>query len=396
MVNHISTCQSRTGAFVNHSCLRQTIALSTRIAAALGLTCLLAVTSSAQPADAAAKSAVVVGKVTSGGIPVTGAKVTLYACPRQAVVATLKPRTPVPMRVIGSAESASNGEYVISVSNWRAVQASADGNIVNLEVIAVQGKSGGEFSFPRLLVSTSTGPALAVDDDAAGPNMAPQQATLSLTHGLPTSRHGQDPPNPPPCGQMRKVKYLGKRWVVVGLTSSKVTGVTMHFVYGKDQSSTLGVGFSVTGGKGSYKLDGHRAVTESGSAGFPFQKNKITALYKTKFTYWKFLVVCIGYKVSPTKWDAGTEIGHEGVPKATHCVGFAAGSTFAKDTTTAWTFSAGVDLGTVIALNLSVQTGYDTTASLNYTVANHTFLCGKNDSPGGTPGLVVAGLPSHG
>jgi hypothetical protein len=344
-----------------------------------------------QVALAAPAGIVVMGQMVAGGQPVAGAKVTMYAWPRQAVVVALKQGAAVPMRAVGSAVSSSTGRYAISVSNWKAVQASADGDVVNLEVMAFQGRSGGVFSFPRLLVETASGPALAVDNAALTLSMAPQSADLGLVRGPSGNRRG--PPDFPPCGQMIKAKYLGKRWTVVGITSSKVLGTTIDFDYGKDQSSSLGVGISATGSKGSWTASGTKSVSSSGSENFPTQTGKKTTLDKTKFTYWKFVVVCIGYQANATGWDAGTDLGHEGVPKATHCVRFAPGSGFTKSTTTAWEFSAGVSLGTVLGINLSAQTGYDTTASVAYSFARRTFLCGKLADPGGSPGLMVAGLP---
>jgi hypothetical protein len=353
---------------------------------------LAALATPSQLALAATAGTVVMGQVVSGGQPIPGAKVTLYAWPRQSVVAALKAGAVVPMRAIGSGTSTSSGRYAISVSNWKAVRASADGNVVNLEVIAVQGRRGASFTFPRLLTGAAGSWTLAVDSKAPTPDRAPQQAALSLRSGPsgPGSR-----PNFPPCGQLDKVKYLGKRWTIVGETASRVPGVKMDFTYGHGQNSSLGVGFSVSGAKGTWTADGTKSVSENGSQGFPTATGAITTLDKTEFKYWNFLEVCVGDKALPTGWAAGSSHGHGGAPNAAHCVSELAGSHFTKDTTTSWTFSSGVSLADIIGINLSAQTGYDATASVTYHFPQHRFLCGKNDDPGGAPGLLVAGLP-HG
>jgi hypothetical protein len=52
-----------------------------------------------------------------------------------------------------------------------------------------------------------------------------------------------------------------------------------------------------------------------------------------------------------------------------------------------------VSMGAVIGINLSAQTGYDKDAAVRYHFVHAHQLCGKKDNPGGSPGLVVAGLP---
>jgi hypothetical protein len=341
----------------------------------------------AQVASAAPAGTVVTGEVAAGGHPVSGAKVTLYAWPRQAVVAALKPGDRVPLRAIGSALSSNTGRYSISVSNWKGVRASADHGIVNLEALAVRGRSAGLFNFPRILVTTASGAALAVDGQARVPSMVPQQATLGLVHG-PALK-----PGIPPCGVIYKIKSFGKRSAVVGGTYSRVTGVKMHFKYSRTQSSQLGVGVSATGKKGSWSADGTHSTSNTGSEDFGTQKNKVSTLYKTEFKYGLFGVVCRGYLTKATEWAGGATRARTSVPKATSCVRQAAGTKFTKDTTSAWTFSSGVSMGTVIGINLSAQTGYDHDASVEYDFAHTHSLCGKKDNPGGSPGLLVAGLP---
>lgn len=116
---------------------------------------------------------------------------------------------------------------------------------------------------------------------------------------------------------------------------------------------------------------------------------------KDAFKYWKYLVECEGYQVNPTSWAAGETRGHQGVPKATHCDPWPAGGTFTKSDTTAWEFSSGVSISGNIGINLSARTGYDSHASVHYHFGHRTYRCGKKDDPGGSPGLLVAGLPSH-
>ena len=334
---------------------------------------------------AASVRSAVTGVLTSGGHTISGATVILYAWPRQAVLDALPKGADVPLRVVGSAISTSTGQYAITVSNWKAVRASADGNVVNLEVRALSGRVGAAFFFPRMLVGTTLGPALAVDNEARHQSLTPQQANLALIRGP-----SRKPPGPP-C-PTAKVKWLGKRWTTVGITASKVNAVKMSFNYASGQNSSLGVGFSATDGKGSWSQNGTMSVTESGTSGFTPTKGKVTTVEKTKFKYWKF-ENCLGFYAHVTGYAGGTEGVHVGVPRATHCDSWSAGSKWTKSTTTAWKFSGGVGIAYYLGINLSSQTGYSTTASITWHFGHHTFLCGKNDDPGGSPGIMVAGLP---
>jgi hypothetical protein len=322
--------------------------------------------------------------VTSAAQPVIGAKVNLIAWPRNSVTAASPQGATVPTHVVGSAVSSNSGRYAITVTNWSAVRAAANyGGVVNLEVMARHDGYVAVHSFSRVLTASG---GLAADNDAQKASTAPQQANLSLVGG-PSGRPGGTP-----CGTTQKIKYLGKRWTVVGLTSSHVPGVVMNFTYTADSNSSLGVGFSSTGNNGSRSESGTATVSTSGSESWPAEVGAKSTLYKTLFKYWKFLVVCYGLQVNPTEWAAGTARGHEGEPPASYCVPQIPGTTFTKTKTAAWEFSAGVSTSPVIGINLSAQTGYDHQASLSYHFPQRRWLCGRNDDPGGHPGYVVAGL----
>lgn len=158
-----------------------------RILLALGLAALLGggvvvaflATSSHGPPVAAARP-VVVGRVLVSGRGVSGARVTLYAEPDQAVMASLKPGDTVPQIVVGSAVSSSSGSYSISPTDWPGLRRSATYGNINFEVIATDGCRDWMYFFPRKLVRTATGPALAVDDSSDPPQLAPQHVDLRL------------------------------------------------------------------------------------------------------------------------------------------------------------------------------------------------------------------------
>jgi hypothetical protein len=95
--------------------------------------------------------------VTAGGHALAGAKVTLYAWPRNSVVAALHQETSVPWTIVGSAVSNHAGLYAVTVSNPGTVRAdgnwAANGSYVNFTVVA-RGDGHGDlysFSAPQFL-----------------------------------------------------------------------------------------------------------------------------------------------------------------------------------------------------------------------------------------------------
>jgi hypothetical protein len=161
--------------------VRGRILLALGLAALLGGASFLAVraTSSQRPAVAAGRP-VVVGRVLLNGHGVPGAEVTLYAQPNQTVMASLKPGDRVPQIVVGSAVSSASGSYSISPTDWVGLRRSATYGNINFEVIAISGCRAWMYFFPRKLVRTATGPALAVDDSSDPPQLTPQRVDLRL------------------------------------------------------------------------------------------------------------------------------------------------------------------------------------------------------------------------
>jgi hypothetical protein len=360
-----------------------------KLGAVLWLAALVSAAAAATPAQAVTVTTpsriVVQGTVMSGGHVVAGAHVTLYAWPQQAVMAALKIGDRVPLTVVGAAMSSGSGRYAVAVTNWAGVRASADHGIVNLEAMAFDQGRGGAYSFPRQIVATAHGSALAAENQATVPRLAAQRATLRLGPAV----SGSDIP----CGQTVLLKSYGKRNTIVGVEYSSVSPtVKLVFTYGKDQSSILGVGQSATGTFGSFSQHGTNSVSSAGSENYKVRTK--SHLYLTEFTYKLFAVSCLRDQTEATQWDAGAtsdNVGNPtGIPSA-NCVSQESGSKFTKKTTTAWTFSGGADLSAVIGIDLSTQTGYATTASVGFGFhANHA-LCGTNGTPGSsTPRRLMA------
>jgi len=221
------------------------------------------------------------------------------------------------------------------------------------------------------------------------------------------------------CTNPKVKKHLGLHWTAVGATYNSDPHITQAFTYETGQSSSLGVGLSDSGKAGSYNADGTDSVTSDGSQSFP-ANGAGREIYETKFVfneYWwqcgpigkvsvnssparacnQIISICNYYQIKATEWASGDrEVHPKTTPKANFCVPLRANkhhsATFTKKTSKAVTFSAGFSL---LGFTGSAQTGYDTTATVSFTIAKgHSGrLCGTNDYPGGTPKILVAKDP---
>jgi hypothetical protein len=115
----------------------------------------------------------------------------------------------------------------------------------------------------------------------------------------------------------------------------------------------------------------------------------------TYFNYDKYLVGCTGsmkYQVRATSWVGGASTWvPPTAPTANYCLSYAKGTTFTKDTTTAYNFSSGADLSGAIGIDLSARTGYSSSAKVKFVFGATRHLCGTNGYPGSTtPSRLVA------
>lgn len=329
----------------------------------------------------------------SKGNPLSGVRVILYAWPDSKVLSKLRPGDRVPVKRAGSAVTTASGRYAIRVTAPNALRAVAAPNgAVNLEVIAATSAGAGSFSFPRRIIRTGKGMALGSALSGKTPRAA--SAERADLHLLRLSRPEATALRSPRACGWAFLKSYGPEWTVVGATYSIVTGVTQHFTYSNGQSSSLGVGQSSSGKSGSFSESGTDSESSNTTEDYPTFSNKIAIEYKTQFVYGEYGYSCgsgfISYMAKPTSYAGGAEYSKTGSRVAEWCVWQNAGTTFTKSTTSAYTFSAGLSIS-AIGLTLTAQTGYDTGATISYHFTVRHLLCGRNDFPGGSPGLIQAG-----
>lgn len=314
------------------------------------------------PAKATTEAANVLvanGTVTdSSGHALPGVTVDLYAWPSDHVLQGLKHGQQVPRTLIATTTTSTSGGYSLSVSSGLLHSVAVSGGYANLEVDA---------------------------DDAAwfftSKVSDPSVASTHLTAA-----------NPDPCTGWIYQRQLPNSWSIIGQAYilPNATKVQVSFAYTAGQSSTLGVGISGSDKVGSFTGDGTVSTSSTGVAGFP-TLGPGNVLYRTLFRVGLYLDECSGgrhvaeggtrWLVRSNGWFGGENLLHPAkAPNATQCAPYLSGGYFKTQNERAVTWSAGFTV-TVVGFNAQAQTGYDSSAQLNYNFWQNGLACGTNAGP---------------
>ncbi|MET9081568.1 hypothetical protein ABZX77_06625 [Streptomyces sp. NPDC004237] len=354
----------------------------------------------------------------------------------------------VKLQPVAKAETDSSGTYRLRIESLDSLSpvAATDGT-VNFEILARDNGKTVPFNFSRRLVtSSSSAKALAATyaystTDATSETTStltadPVSATLTLdstaaevTEEGATGELTEDASaTPTPAGDASEVtgdeddtttpddaddiaaavtgvskgcvsqlkKKLSPKWVIVGQTYSKTTGVAHSLTYTRSAASELGVGISATGTYGTYTGSGTNSKSTSSTTTFPTFGNNTGVYYKTEFNYGKYLVTCTyadsgywwqeqHYEVRARSHAGGAVTSSAAFPsyKLANCFNYQKGSTFTKTKSSAITWTNGASLAAAIGIDLSAQTGYASDATVSYTFNQTRALCGTGGTPGG-------------
>jgi hypothetical protein len=243
-------------------------------------------------------------------------------------------------------------------------------------------------------------PSQDPSDGSGGAPLDPSQETPEPTTGTGTGGVG---PNSPSSTQVCGEDYmadLGSRKVIVGSSYANAGSTTGTFTYSSGASSTIGVGYSVSGSKGSYSQSGTSSTSSNGSVGFGTRSGGYS--YATYFKFGKYGSYCYpvgskknidsyyAYKVRPSSYAGGGTVNSSTTPSATKCTDFGGGTTITRNSNGANTWSSGASLDAVIGIDLSSKTGYTSTAKLSYKNNGSTKkICGTNDYLANSQRLVT-------
>lgn len=348
--------------------------------------------------------------VGTDGRGLGGTQVALYAWPPDEVMSSIKVGETVRVEAVAKATTDSAGRYTLRVDeaiDMSRFAAETDGWL-DLQVVAVapNGTDRTVHSF-SVQYGESAGVPRFVDQQIAlggasepRPRVAP---TVDLTikpgqHAFPGVQTGviaENAPILPKACDYTLWSLYTPQWDLVGAAYLATSGVTAQFTYLSGASSSLGVGFSLSGAYGTWSASGTSSKSSTATITFPsFTGSGQYRYFDTKFQYGKYNGKCAPEpewqtRVHSFSGGSNTRV-PSSAPSATYCVPFVAGSSFEKTSSSATTWSNGMDMSPAIGIDLSTRTGYSTSAKMKFTFSSTRNLCGTSGYPGGTPGQMVA------
>ncbi len=201
----------------------------------------------------------------------------------------------------------------------------------------------------------------------------------------PVVVHGSDPGS---CVRIVH-KDLGAKATSIASTWMTRNKLSTVVTYTEGSGSTLGIGFSWTGKKGSFSLDGSDSVSSAWTEYYPTVHGPNFTVWQTFFDYDEMKSSCgqhdivgVAYAGGQWKWRP------KKAPKMSKCEPQLAHSAVRADSTRAETFSGGF---TVPALGFTgtAQTGWSTDTSVWYGWGVSGHVCGSSGYPPESP-IVLA------
>ena len=367
------------------------------------------------------------GRAVGAGVPVL-----LFAAPSQASLASMKVGDTVSFPLVAATITGAGGAYSFpqsfvttglapTKSEYQMVVVPTLGQAgvrrVNLlaadPVITSGGVQGGLMAATPLGVAPSSGTAvtaasLANHDGNLSLPSVPATA-VQVNAFRPAGAIPYEAPKSwcawPTCVYVT-LQYSWNQDVLVAQTQSKTSLVDAQVTYAKGATSTLGVGFSVTGGAFTFKQNGTTTGTSTVTGTYATRVGVHNTYYWTKFVYGRYYIVTTyrgqvidrKYEVAEASHAGGGTASQAGgslqAGSPSYCVPCEKGYKHEQTTTTAVTWTNGASVRTSLAsVDLSARTGYTTTAKLAYTFTRgKANICGVWGAPGNNPGLVYASL----
>lgn len=347
-------------------------------------------------------SPVIEGRIsTKGGSAfAAGARVELLAWPSSEVVEATAVGQSVHSVPVAKGRVDADGRFSLRIGDVKALARYASkSGMVDFDIRSVSGDHIALYGFSKHLVSGDT--ASLVDPHGG----APTDARVTALGPTPAARNlGRDRSNTVSnktdiCGQTKVQTYAPVN-VIVGATYLTTTGST-RFSYTSGASSSLGIGFSLTGTYGSWSLNGTSSKSSSSTVDFGARTSG-SWIDKTQFGYAKWAYWCYpvydtydpsdiyAYEARVDVFQGGGTYVSTSAVSATNCAPLSPGVTWTVSTSTASGWSTGVNMAGPLGINLSSKTGYSSSAKLTYkntgTVSHK--VCGTTGPPS-SPGLLL-------
>ncbi len=326
--------------------------------------------------------------LTQEGKPAHGIALRLEAWPSSDTLQRLKPGESVQTVPVGKVVTKRDGTFSLRVANVAALSRMKNrSGVVDLSIVGEGEGAQYNFSFPLEADGLIRG---KVGSGKPGLDLRP---VGQLSKDQSARAEATAPPMEKAC-TYRLLEQLAPRTVIVGSSYVQTSGVTADFQFSTGASSALGVAVKSPGSV-SYKASGESSVSSSSTIDFPSVGANRKRIHRTKFVYGRYRVDC-GSILGPSTQIrpmrlAGGDYSYTptNTLASTKCVSYS-GGTHTNERSAAITWTNGVDISSLISIDLSSRTGYSTAAKAKYTFSASRKLCGTHDYPGGTPRTLFA------
>ena len=323
-----------------------------------------------------------------------GTRVVLSAYPRSETVASLQVGDSFAPVAVAKATVGGHGRYEMRIDpSLDLSRFAADSGTIDFAVTAVRGRD----------IATSYFSATAADLQGRGAGGKQVDATAIVGGAVLDVLDPTDPRaalKTEVCGETY-VQNLGQRRTIVGRSYTTATGAWQQLTISSGTSSELGVGISASGAYGSFSSAGTESKSSSTSVQFP----QLSGWYQYYgwFTYGKYSKWCYPvydpskkyvyqYAVRPVTggMNGAAYVSLGSAPAANYCTRFDPGAKSTMSSTTARTFSNGVELSDAIGIDLSSRTGYTASQTLvsKNSSSSRKDICGVDSPIADVPGLV--------
>lgn len=358
---------------------------------ALSLSCVNATTASAATADSTGPSAAAGVIYDSSGRAVgAGWSVTLIAQPNSATMKTLKAGDTVPTKDVSTAVTTSDGSYRLPLPADSVLAPFADSNgTVNMVVQSEAANEPHQYSFSVDLPTQQAGAGAQARTAAAAiaTPVVDLKALAAAKSTASTARTAITQGAPIGCGPATVLGTYANRHVQVGeaYTSS---GATASFAYTSGASSSLGVGVSTSGASSGFSASGTSDTSSSSTQGFGGISGNNGTKWVTGFTVKKTRQICNSgvtyYRLATSSFDAGNySEDSTAFSSNANCVPERNGDSFVTENQNAYTFGSGLNVGSLIGINLTAKTGWNSKTVVTFKFSKSMQLCGASGRPGG-------------
>lgn len=329
--------------------------------------------------------------LNDAGSPTTG-RVVAIVWPTNATLGALRDGDPVKTMAIAQDVADTDGSFVLRVDPDVPLGEYTEVNgTINIDIIGRTTNARAVFSTSRVLRVGARPAWVQPNTRDTSSEALPDEIRLVAANQSSSGLAPETAPLPAKdkaglCGADTVKATYDQRWVALGETYPG-PNAKAKFTYEVTSTSTVGVGYSLTGAYGSYNQSGTSEVSSTTKIIWPDRLPNTKWLHKTTYQYKKYEIKDGGYcterwyQVRATVYQGGVDSYQiVGPPSAPHCSYVGGPVVIEKNTGTAINWSNGVTLGAAIGIDVSAKTGFNTKSLIKFTFSRAGWLCGSNAS----------------